>query len=201
MGGQQALEWTVMSPNAFEYCLLIATNAKHSPWGIAFNESQRLAIEADQTWLEDRPDAGLKGLLAARSIALLSYRSSQGYNKTQVDDEDKLDGFRVNSYQRYQGQKLVNRFDAFSYWTLSKAMDSHNIGRNRGGIESALSSIKAKTTILGIETDILFPLEEQQFLYRFIPNARLDVIHSDLGHDGFLTESTKVTQVIKGVMG
>lgn len=201
MGGQQALEWTVMSPNAFEYSLLIATNAKHSPWGIAFNESQRLAIEADQTWLENRPDAGLKGLLAARSIALLSYRSSQGYNKTQVDDEDKLDGFRVNSYQRYQGQKLVNRFNAYSYWTLSKAMDSHNIGRNRGGIESALSSIKAKTTILGIETDILFPLEEQQFLYRYIPNARLDVIHSDLGHDGFLTESTKVTQVIKGVMG
>ena len=80
-------------------------------------------------------------------------------------------------------------------------MDSHNIGRNRGGVESALSSIKAKTTILGIETDILFPLEEQQLLYRYIPNARLDVIHSDLGHDGFLTESTKVTQVIKGVMG
>jgi homoserine O-acetyltransferase len=201
MGGQQALEWSVLSPNTFEYSLLIATNAKHSPWGIAFNESQRLAIEADQTWKEDKPDAGLKGLLAARSIALLSYRSSQGYNKTQADDEDKLDGFKVNSYQRYQGQKLVNRFNAFSYWTLSKAMDSHNIGRNRGGVESALSSIKAKTTILGIETDILFPLEEQQLLYRYIPNARLDVIHSDLGHDGFLTESTKVTQVIKGVMG
>lgn len=200
MGGQQALEWSVMSPHSFEYSLLIATNAKHSPWGIAFNESQRLAIEADLTWQEDRPDAGQNGLLAARSIALLSYRSSQGYNKTQADEYDKIDGFRVQSYQKYQGQKLVNRFNAFSYWTLSKAMDSHNIGRNRGGIEAALSSIKAKTTILGIETDILFPLEEQQFLYRYIPNARLDVIHSDLGHDGFLTESTKVTQVINGVM-
>ena len=79
-------------------------------------------------------------------------------------------------------------------------MDSHNVGRNRGGIEAALSKIRAKTTILGIETDILFPLDEQQFLYRFIPNARLDVIHSDLGHDGFLTESSKVTQVIRNVM-
>jgi homoserine O-acetyltransferase len=200
MGGQQALEWAVLAPSVFEYLLLIATNAKHSPWGIGFNESQRLAIEADGTWQEKRPDAGAAGLLAARSIALLSYRSSQGYNKTQSDDTDKTDHFRVQSYQRYQGEKLVKRFNAFSYWTLSKAMDSHNIGRNRGGIPAALSKIRAKTTILGIETDILFPLEEQQFLYRHIPNARLDVIHSDLGHDGFLTESSKVTQVIRNVM-
>lgn len=106
----------------------------------------------------------------------------------------------MQSYQRYQGEKLVQRFNAFSYWALSRAMDSHNIGRNRGGIATALSSIRAKTTILGIETDILFPLEEQQFLYRFIPNAKLDVIQSDLGHDGFLTESAKVTKVISKVM-
>lgn len=201
LGGQQALEWSVIAPGVFDYQLLIATNAKHSPWGIGFNESQRLAIQADQTWKQRRDDAGKAGLLAARSIALLSYRSAQGYNKTQQDDEEKLDNFKVQSYQRYQGEKFVSRFNAFSYWTLSKAMDSHNIGRNRGGIESALSSIRAKTTILGIETDILFPLEEQQLLYRYIPNARLDVIHSDLGHDGFLTESRKVTQVIRGVMG
>jgi homoserine O-acetyltransferase len=201
LGGQQALEWSVIAPDVFEYQLLIATNAKHSPWGIAFNESQRLAIAADQTWQNKDVDAGSAGLLAARSIALLSYRSPQGYNKTQADNEEKIDGYRVLSYQKYQGEKLVRRFNAFSYWTLSKAMDSHNIGRNRGGIESALSSIRARTTILGIETDILFPIEEQKFLYRYIPNARLDIIHSDLGHDGFLTESTKVTQVIKGVMG
>ncbi len=201
LGGQQALEWSVIAPGVFEHQLLIATNAKHSPWGIAFNESQRLAIQADQTWRERRPDAGQAGMLAARSIALLSYRSAQGYNKTQADDGEKLEDFRVQTYQKYQGEKLVQRFNAYSYWSLSKAMDSHNVGRFRGGIESALSSIRARTTILGIETDILFPLEEQKLLYRYIPNARLDVIHSDLGHDGFLTESTKVTQVIKGVMG
>lgn len=200
LGGQQALEWSVIAPGVFEYQLLIATNAKHSPWGIGFNESQRLAIQADQTWLERTPDAGKAGMLAARSIALLSYRSAQGYNKTQADDSEKLEGFRVQTYQKYQGEKLVQRFNAFSYWALSRAMDSHNIGRNRGGIATALSTIRARTTILGIETDILFPLEEQQYLYRFIPNARLDVIHSDLGHDGFLTESTKVTQVISNVM-
>ncbi len=201
MGGQQALEWAVMSPDTFDNLLLIATNAKHSPWGIAFNESQRLAIMADQTWQKRVANAGSAGLIAARSIALLSYRSAQGYNTTQADNEEKIDGFKVLSYQKYQGEKLSKRFNAFSYWTLSKAMDSHNIGRNRGGIETALSSITAKTTILGIESDILFPLEEQNFLYRYIPNARLDVIQSELGHDGFLTESSKVTNVIKGVMG
>ena len=200
LGGQQALEWSVLNPDIFEFQLLIATNAKHSPWGIAFNESQRLAIESDQTWTENKVDAGLKGMLAARSIALLSYRSPRGYNTTQIDNDEKLDGYRVQSYQRYQGEKLVKRFNAFSYWALTKAMDSHDVGRHRGGIETALSSIRAKTTILGIETDILFPVEEQELLYRYIPNASLDVIQSDLGHDGFLTEDTKVTQVIHRVL-
>lgn len=200
LGGQQALEWAILSPSKFDHLFLIATNAKHSPWGIAFNESQRLAIMADQTWSEKRPDAGQAGLLAARSIALLSYRTPQGYNHTQADDEEKLDQFKVQSYQQYQGQKLVKRYNAFSYWALTKAMDSHNVGRNRGGISSALSQIKARTTILGIETDILFPLEEQRFLYTHIPNARLEVIHSDLGHDGFLTENGKVSQVIQAIL-
>jgi homoserine O-acetyltransferase len=126
----------VIAPGVFEYQLLIATNAKHTPWAIGFNESQRLAIQADQTWLDRSPNAGKAGMLAARSIALLSYRSAQGYNRTQADDAEKLEGYKVQSYQKYQGEKLVQRFNAFSYWALSKAMDSHNIGRNRGGIES-----------------------------------------------------------------
>lgn len=200
LGGQQALEWSVLAPEVFDYQLLIATNARHSPWGIAFNESQRLAIAADATWREDRADAGLAGMLAARSVALLSYRSPQGYNTTQADADDKIDGFRVLSYQKYQGEKLVQRFNAFSYWVLSKAMDSHNVGRNRGGVEVALSKVRARTTVLGIETDILFPLTEQELIHRYIPNSRLDVIHSNLGHDGFLTEDAKVTQVIRNVM-
>ena len=200
LGGQQALEWSVQNPYIFEYQLLIATNAKHSAWGIAFNESQRLAIQADQTWNDRRPEAGQAGMLAARSMALLSYRSPQGYNLTQTDDTDKLENYKVISYQRHQGQKLVKRFNAFSYWYLSKAMDSHHIGRHRGGIEMALSSVTARTTILGIESDILFPLSEQELLYRFIPNGKLDVIQSNLGHDGFLTESAKVTKVIANVM-
>lgn len=199
LGGQQALEWAVIKPDVFDDLLLIATNARHSPWGIAFNESQRLAIQADTTWSQNSPEAGQKGMLAARALALLSYRSPQGYNTTQLDEENKLDDFRASSYQKYQGEKLVRRFNAFSYWTLSKIMDSHNIGRGRESIEATLSSLKARTTIIGIESDILFPLEEQKFLYRYIPNSRLKVIVSNLGHDGFLTENNQVNDIIKNV--
>ncbi|MDF1696418.1 MAG: homoserine O-acetyltransferase [Saprospiraceae bacterium] len=196
LGGQQAMEWAYSESDSIVNLVLIATNSKHSAYGIAFNESQRLAIEADQTWIERKDEAGLKGLKAARSIALLSYRTSKGYNRTQSDNEEKLDHYRVSSYQRYQGDKLVNRFNAFSYWVLTKAMDSHNIGRNRGGIQEALSSITSNTTVIGIDSDVLFPVQEQKDIALHIPNSKYYEISSDLGHDGFLTESQKVSKII-----
>lgn len=196
IGGQQALEWSIMYPDHISSLLLIATNARHSPYGIAFNESQRLAIQADQTWTNRTDDAGAAGLLAARSIALLSYRTASGYRVTQSDTDDKHDNFKASSYQRYQGQKLVDRFNAFSYWTLSKAMDSHNVGRNRGGINQALQQITAKTIVLGITSDILFPTSEQKQIADGIPYAEYIEINSLLGHDGFLTELDKVSNVI-----
>lgn len=109
--------------------------------GNCFNESQRLAIKADRTWFSYSDDAGLKGLKAARSIALLSYRNYTTYQATQIDEDEKTRDFHASSYQNYQGNKLVSRFNAFSYWYLSKAMDSHNVGRNRGGIKAALAKL------------------------------------------------------------
>ncbi len=196
LGGQIAMEWAIEEPTIFNQLILLATNAKHSPWGIAFNESQRLAIEADNTFKEKNPEAGQLGLKAARSIALLSYRTAIGYNSTQKDNSEKIDGYRSSSYQQYQGDKLVQRFNAFSYYTLTKTMDSHNVGRGRPSIISALTKIQAKTTIVGISTDLLFPIEEQQFLAQHIENATFIEIYSELGHDGFLTESEKVSKVI-----
>ena len=200
LGGQQALEWAISEPNVVSNLVLLATNAKHSPYGIAFNESQRLAIEADSTWKENKDDAGQQGLLAARSIALLSYRTNKVYGITQQDQDDKLDDFKASSYQRYQGEKLVNRFNAFSYWILTKAMDSHNVGRNRGGMEVALSSIKSKTIVIGIDSDFLFPTSEQKILAHLIPDASYREISSNLGHDGFLTENKTVSKIIKKVL-
>jgi len=197
LGGQQAIEWAIIEPNRIKNLILIATNARHSPWGIAFNESQRLALTSDRTFYSNSPDGGKKGLKAARSIALLSYRGYKTYTVSQQDDNDNIsDDHRASSYQNYQGEKLVNRFNAYSYWYLSKAMDSHNVGRDRKGVEKALSLIKAKTLVIGIKSDLLFPVEEQQYLFRHIPKAAFAEFDSFYGHDGFLIETEALTNVI-----
>ncbi|RVT97254.1 homoserine O-acetyltransferase [Mucilaginibacter limnophilus] len=201
LGGQQAMEWAISEPERIKNAVLIATNAKHSAWGIAFNESQRLALTADRTFYSNTPDGGAKGLKAARSIALLSYRGYKTYNVTQQEDTDNItDGFKSSSYQNYQGQKLVNRFNAYSYWYLSKVMDSHNVGRSRGGVEKALSLIKAKTLVIGIKSDVLFPVEEQQYLFQHIPKASFAEFDSFYGHDGFLIETEALTNIIKSFL-
>lgn len=203
MGGQQVLEWAIMDADLFENICVLASNAQHSPWGIAFNEAQRMALLADPTLYDGSPEAGKAGLEAARTIGMLSYRNYQMYQQTQSEkDENKFDDFKASSYQRYQGYKLWQRFNPMSYLTLSKGMDSHNVGRNRGGIAKALEQIKATTLIIGIQTDILFPIEEQILLADLIPNARLMVIDSVYGHDGFLTEfkviSEKLNEFLQG---
>ena len=197
LGGQQAIEWSIMEPDRIKNLILIATNARHSPWGIAFNESQRLALTADRTFYSNSPDGGRKGLKAARSIALLSYRGYKTYTVSQQDDNDNIsDDHRASSYQNYQGEKLVNRFNAYSYWYLSKTMDSHNSGRNRNGVEKALSLIKARTLVIGIKSDVLFPVEEQQYLFRHIPKSAFAEFDSFYGHDGFLIETEALTNII-----
>jgi homoserine O-acetyltransferase len=201
LGGQQALEWAVLNPDVVKNLILIATNAKHSPWGIAFNESQRLAIKADRTWYNQSDDAGLKGLKAARAIALLSYRNYKTYRNTQSESSnEKTDDFKAISYQNYQGEKFIKRFNAFSYWVLSKAMDSHNIGRGRGQLEEVLKSIKANTLVIGISTDILFPVNESLFLAQNIKGASFEIIDSVYGHDGFLIETQQLTKIIKNFL-
>jgi homoserine O-acetyltransferase len=198
LGGQQVLEWAIQQPEVFQHIIPIATNAVHSPWGIAFNEAQRLAIEADSTWKQNDQRAGMEGLKAARAVGMLSYRYYETYNQTQAEKStETLDGFRASSYQRYQGQKLANRFNAFTYWWLSKMMDSHHVGRNRSGISAALKRIKARTLVVGIDTDILFPISEQKVLAENIPQARLVEMNSLYGHDGFLVEFEQLSEHIK----
>jgi homoserine O-acetyltransferase len=197
MGGQHALEWAILRPELFDFLIPIATNAQHSPWGIAFNESQRMAIAADASWRERHPDAGKEGMRAARATALLSYRSYAGYAARQTEQEEgKLDHFRASSYQQHQGDKLHRRFHAFAYWTLSKAMDSHDVGRGRGGVEVALSAIQARTLVIGVSSDLLFPPAEQQLLARHIPGAAYAEIDSIFGHDGFLVETPALSERI-----
>ncbi len=195
MGGYQVLEWSFSEPELIEQLFLIATSARESAWGIAIHTAQRLAIEADATWNTSAEKAGAKGLKAARAIGMLTYRSYQMYRLKQTDvDSNKTDDFKASSYIQYQGDKLVNRFNAYSYWMLTKTMDSHNIARSRASsVEEVLSKIHQRSLIIGISSDYLCPMEEQQFLAARLPNSKLVIIDSDYGHDGFLVETEKVS--------
>lgn len=197
LGGQQVLEWAIAEPEVIERIIPIATNAFHSPWGIAFNETQRLAIQADPTYGNANALAASKGLVAARAIAMLSYRHYNTYGESQLDALRGVDGYRAASYQRYQGEKLANRFNAYSYVSLSKTMDSHDVSRNRGRITDVLAGIKAKTLAVGVSSDLLFPVNEQELFAEHIPNATYIQIDSIFGHDGFLTETEKLNHIFR----
>jgi homoserine O-acetyltransferase len=198
-GGQIAQEWILQNIEVTENLILIATNAQHSPWGIAFNESQRLAIKADITYFSNIFGGGDKGLQAARSIALLSYRNYNTYNSKQKNkDKNNINDHAASSYQRYQGEKLVKRFNAYSYVCLLEAMDSHHIARERAySVESVLSDVNIPTLIIGVTSDILFPLSEQLLLSEGINNSLYKEIDSLYGHDGFLIETSQLTEHIK----
>ncbi len=198
LGGQQVLEWAIEQPNVFQHVIPIACNAQHSPWGIAINEAQRMAIAADSTWKQNDARAGNEGMKAARAMGMISFRTYNTYDQTQFEKtNEKLDDYRASSYQLYQGQKLAGRFNAFSYWTLTKAMDNHNVGRGKENISSALNKITANTLVIGIDSDILFPLSEQKLLVENIPNAQLQIISSLHGHDGFLVEFEQFNQIVR----
>lgn len=196
MGGQHVLEWAAFAPERIERIVPIATNARHSPWGIAFNAAQRLALEADATFATDAPDAGQRGLAAARAIGMLSYRTSTLFDGTQRDEDERIDDYRAEQYQRYQGAKLVRRFHAHAYWTLSKAMDAHDIGRGRGGTGAALRAMTARTLVIGIDTDLLFPVREQQFIADMVPRAAYRQMRSPAGHDAFLLDQRQLANIL-----
>ncbi len=194
MGGYQVLEWAVMEPTISRNLFVITTSAKESAWGIAIHTAQRMAIETDSTWTAGELTDGRNGLKVARAIGMLTYRSYESFVKAQSDtNNEKVDQFMASSYIRYQGEKLANRFTAYSYWTLSKSLDSHNLARGRGSLESVLNSIRTNTLVMGITSDLLCPVQELQFLSRNIPRARFAAIDSLYGHDGFLVETEAIT--------
>ena len=198
MGGYQVLEWVLAEPERMKKMFLITTGASESAWGISIHTAQRLAIEADSSWCDDSPDAGKNGMKAARAIGMLTYRNYATFVNRQTDpDNTKIDNFKASSYILYQGEKLVKRFNAQSYWLLTKAMDSHNIGRLRANnTEDVLKIIQQKALIIGITSDILCPVEEQRFLARNMPNAAYYEIDSLYGHDGFLIEFERIGKIL-----
>ncbi|WP_253906396.1 homoserine O-acetyltransferase [Chitinophaga sp. SYP-B3965] len=198
MGGYQVLEWAMMENERIGKLFLLCTGAAESAWGIAVHTAQRLAIEADDTWQQPTREAGARGLKAARAIGMLTYRNYKTFMRAQTDpDKEKTDNFKASSYINYQGDKLVKRFNAQSYWLLTKAMDSHNIARGRHqDIETSLSQIEQQTLLIGIASDILCPPEEQLLLAKHMHNTVYHEIDSPYGHDGFLIEFEKIGLIL-----
>ena len=198
MGGQVALQWAVNEPERFRSLSLLATNAQHSPWGIAFNQSQRMAIEADATWGENSIESGIEGMKVARSIALLSYRNYGCYGDSQPRrGSDELFDYSAQSYQAYQGKKLGKRFNAISYHRLSHTMDSHDISKGFGSVQSALERLKMPVLSISAEGDILFPSSEQVAIAEGVLAGKHITIPTGKGHDGFLIETKKLSDVLK----
>ena len=198
MGGYQVLEWALLEPAVIQKLFLIATSSSESAWGVAIHTAQRLAIEADTTWKGMDANAGAAGLKAARAIGMLTYRNYQIFKEAQTDpDTEKMDGFKASSYINYQGDKLVKRFNAYSYWLLTKSMDSHDLSRGRGiDLMQTLQGITIPTLIIGIKSDILCPLDEQRFMAAHLSNVQLVEIDSSYGHDGFIIETKQITSYL-----
>jgi len=184
----------------------IACGAAHTAWQIAISEVPRQAIYADPNW-ENDPFNANKGLEVARQMGMISYRTPQGYqNKFGREIKEKAKGdphssppygsdaaWQVKSYLEYQGIKFIDRFDPITYVKLTEQMDSHDIARNRGSsVVEVLKRIEIPACVLGIDSDILYPLWEQEELAEHMPNSELKIIHSDDGHDGFLLEQDQV---------
>ncbi len=208
MGGMQVLEWMFYGPEYVRTAVPIACGAHHHAWQIAISESQRQAIYADPKFQDgdyDQNDPPHSGLAVARQIAMISYRTHEAYEKKfgraragADETTENLDApFSVEGYLHHQGKKFLTRFDPNSYITCTQLMDSHDVGRNRGGEELALSKLTQPSLVIGIDSDALYPIIEQQRLARYIKNTELHILRSDEGHDGFLLEQVQIAKLIE----
>lgn len=188
----------------------IACGSYHTAWQIAISETQRQAIYKDPQW-SINPLQATNGLQVARQIAMISYRTHNGYStkfgrrrmnndqaSTSTPNSHEPDygsqaQWQAKSYLEYQGLKFIQRFDPITYVKMTEQMDSHDIARGRADSDiDVLNSINIPALVMGIDSDLLYPLREQEHLARHMPNCTLQVIRSEEGHDGFLLEQDQV---------
>ncbi|MDX2211717.1 MAG: homoserine O-acetyltransferase [Oculatellaceae cyanobacterium bins.114] len=202
LGGMQALEWAVLYPEKVRAIAVIAASGRHSAWCIGLNEAQRQAIYADPNWQDGnyKPDhPPTQGLAVARMIAMSTYRSWASFAERfgrQIQPSQDTEQFAIVDYLHYQGQKLVERFDANTYVVLTHAMDAYDLARSNQSYEAILQSIQQPTLVVAISSDILYPPVEQEELAAWIPNAELKCLESSQGHDAFLIDTEVLNRLV-----
>ncbi len=200
LGGMQVLEWAALYPERVRAAAAISVGARQSPWCIGLSEAQRQAIYADAHWqggTYDPAQPPAAGLAAARMAAMCSYRHWDGFATRFAREPAPGGGFQVESWLRHHGAKFVARFDANTYVTLTRIMDSHDLGRERGGTAAALAGIRLPVLVVGSTSDVLYTPDEQRELASHIPDAELAWLTSALGHDAFLIETEALDHHIR----
>ncbi len=213
MGGMRALEWAVAHPDRVARAVVLACGARATAEQIALSALQAQAIRLDPAFAggdyygAPAGEGPWRGLGLARRLGHLSYRSepeldSRFGRRPQAGEEPLAGGrYAIESYLDHHAAKLARRFDANSYLVLSRAMDHHDVGRGRGGVAAALRRVRATATVVGVDSDRLYPLRLQRDLVAALPAARpLEVVHSEVGHDGFLVETEQVDRIIAAAL-
>jgi homoserine O-acetyltransferase len=211
MGGMRVLEWCVGYPERVRRAMVLAVGAAATAEQIALCSLQIRAIRNDPAFAGGDYYANgafpVDGLSLARGIGQVTYRTAAELQdrfgrRAHAEEEPSKGGrFAVESYLQYHGEKLVERFDPNSYIVLSEAMNHHDVGRGRGGLQRALGLVQADVTVAGIASDRLYPLELQEELGRLLPGDRaISVVQSAFGHDGFLIETEQIGAVISSAL-
>ncbi len=208
MGAMRVLEWPLIAPGRVQRAIVIACGAAATAEQIALCAIQARAIRLDPAFADGdyygSPGPGPAGGLGlARRLGHVSYRSESElqdrFGRMSQPGEHPAAGGRyaVESYLDHQADKLAARFDANSYLVLSRAMDHHDVGRGRGGIAAALSSITAEVTVAGVDSDRLYPLYLQHEMADLLPSRpEVRLISSRAGHDGFLIEAGQIAKIV-----
>ena len=201
LGGMQTLEWA-MEGDFVRAIAPVSVGGRHSAWCIAWSEAQRQAIYRDPRRNGGhyaQGSAPVDGLAIARMIAMISYRSLGSFQARfgrQTADASTAHTFEMESYLHHQADKLVRRFDAACYVRLTQKMDTHDIARGRGEYLDVLRQIEQPALVVGVDTDLLYPLAEQRELADALPRGHLAAIEAPDGHDGFLIEHRTLNQLV-----
>lgn len=196
-GGIRYLEMAYLLRWPINKMALLVTSARETAWAIAIHEAQRMAMQADPSFYEDKDTGGAAGMRAARGMGLVTYRTFEAYQNGQTDTDEKLNDLRTSQlYPAPRPKTGATVFHAQCYWFLSKALDWHHIGRGRGGSAAALAEFEIPALVLSIDSDLLIPPSEQRFLAAHLPQAEFVMLDRAYGHDGFLIETERIRGIL-----